>query len=69
MSMLKFTTLNNVKSALSINNVRQLRKNVVIFNVELHNFDQHQTNAVNMIIFKKLKRAKKIFLSFENLSD
>ena len=47
--------------SVDINNVRQCRNNVVIFNVEFHNVDQRQNN-VNLTI---LKRAKKIFLSFE----
>ena len=52
MSTLKFTT--------SIYN-RQSRNNVVIFNVKFHNVDQRRNNAVNITIFKNLKRAKKYF--------
>ena len=52
MSTSRFTT--------SIYN-RQRRNNVVIFNVKFHNVDQRQNNAVNITIFKNLKRAKKYF--------
>ena len=46
-----------------INNVRQRQNNAVIFNVEFHNVDQRRNDVVNMIIFKRLKRAKKYFLA------
>ena len=69
MSMLKFTTLNNVESTLSIstsiNNRRQRRNNVAIFNVEFHNVDQRQNNVVNMTIFKKLKKPKKFLFELQ----
>ena len=47
-----------------INNVKQDRNNVVIFNVEFHKADQSRNNVVNMIISKKLKKAKKYFWVF-----
>ena len=37
------------------------RNNVVIFNFEFYNVDQRRNKVVNMIIFKKLKKAKKDF--------
>ena len=43
-----------------INNVKQDRNNVVIFNVEF----QSRNNVVNMIISKKLIKAKKYFWVF-----
>ena len=46
-----------------INNVRQRQDNAVIFNVEFHNVDQRRNDVVNMTIFKRLKRAKKYFLT------
>ena len=48
-----------------INNVRKRRSNVFIFNPEFHNVDQRRNNVVNVAIFKKLKRVKKIFLSLK----
>ena len=47
-----------------INNVKQDRNNVVIFNVEFHKADQSRNNVVNMIISKKLIKAKKYFWVF-----
>ena len=48
-----------------INNVRKRRSNVFIFNPDFHNVDQRRNNVVNMAIFKKLRRVKKIFLSLK----
>ena len=66
MSTWKSTTLktSNQHFNVDINNVRQCENNAVIFNVKFHNVDQRRNNVVNMTIFKKLKRAKKI-LSFK----
>ena len=66
MSTLKFASLNNVESMLSISKfILTTSGNVetmfVIFNVEFHNIGQRRSNVVNMTIFKKLKRAKKYF--------
>ena len=57
--------INVVYFNVDMNNVRQRRKNVVIFNVEFHNVDQHRNNVMKMTIFKKVKKSKKILLSFK----
>ena len=44
-----------------INNVRQRRNNAVFFQVEFHKVDQRRKNIVKMAIFKRMKRAKKLF--------
>ena len=53
--------INVVYFNVDINNVRQRRNHVVILNVEFRNVDQCRNNVLYMTIFKKLKRAKKIF--------
>ena len=53
--------INIVYFNVDMNNIIQRPNSAVIFNVEFHNFDQRRNNVVNMIIFKKFKRAKKYF--------
>ena len=65
MSTLKFRTLNNVESALSISVfIWTTSNNVVIFNVEFQNVDQRRNYVVNMT---KSKRAKKYFWALYSL--
>ena len=65
-STLKSTTFNNVE----LNNVRQRRKNVVVFNVDFHNVGQCRNNVADMTISKKQTnkprfKSKIIFLKFK----
>ena len=41
-----------------INNVKQRRNNIVIFNAEFHNFDQRQNNVAKINNSKKTKKKK-----------
>ena len=41
-----------------INNVKQRRNNIVIFNAEFHNFDQRQNNVAKINNSKKTKKRK-----------
>ena len=67
MSKLKFTTLKNVESTLSIstfiliNNVSQCHNNVVVFNFGFSTLINVQTTLWTGSCFKELKKAKKIF--------
>ena len=71
MSTLKLATLNVVESTSSIstsvlaNNLWLHQSNIVIFNVEFHNVDQHRNKVANMTICnkvkKKVKKVKKYF--------
>ena len=67
-SALKFTTLKNVESTLSI---LLCPSNVAIFNVDFHNVGQRRNNIVNVIIWKKVEikpsvKNKIIFVSFKD---
>ena len=65
MSKLKFTTLKNVESTLSIstfiliNNVSQCQNNVAVFNFGFTTLINVQTTLWTGSFFKKLKKAKK----------
>ena len=47
-----------------MNNVRQRRNNVVIFNVEFYNVGKRQNNVVKMTTSKKNKKKKKIQIEY-----
>ena len=50
-STLNFTTSNNVESTyfnVDMNNIRQLRNNVVIFNVEFYNVGKRRNNVAKV---------------------
>ena len=68
MSVLTFTMLTNVISTFSISTLILTTldnvETMLLFSAS-HNVDQGRNNVVNMIIFKKLKKVKKIFLSFK----
>ena len=69
-STLKFTTFSNFK--VELNNVRQRRNNIVIFNVNFHNVGQRQNNVANMTIWKKISlhsTAKQYFWASRNILD
>ena len=80
MSTLKLATLNIVESTLSIstlilaNNLWLCQNNIVTFNVEFQNVDQHRNTVVNMT-FKKRNWNRirtlnlKLILLFQNLVD
>ena len=69
MSTLKFTKLNNVKSTLSISSLILTTlgnvETMLLFATSTFITLINPNNVVNMTIFKQLKRAKKIFLSFK----
>ena len=47
-----------------MNNVRQRRNNVVIFNVEFYNVGKRQNNVVKMTTSKKNNNNKKIQIEY-----